>query len=176
MRLNFNKIVCINLKALNAQQLFAVCETYKFGFEALYKDKKEELITIYWLTEGGIVVAFVIGGYFRVGTKFNPLDKTNYEKLKNMKPTKTPKTPNTDSTLNNYVAFLNEGYEEIRTPSMDKRVIWRMKQNEPKPEITIEYVDLPVILDVDSILAKITEYGIGSMTEEERKFLDNSVK
>ena len=32
---------------------------------------------------------------------------------------------------------------------------------------------VPVILDVDTILDKITKYGIGSLVKEEKEFLDN---
>lgn len=34
----------------------------------------------------------------------------------------------------------------------------------------------PVILDVDTILEKIGKYGIESITQEEKSFLDNSMK
>ena len=34
-------------------------------------------------------------------------------------------------------------------------------------------VELPVVLEVDSILDKIGKYGINSITKEEKDFLDN---
>lgn len=170
MRLNFNKIICINLESLNSQQLFAVAEHYRFGFEGLYECKNKTKIQKYWLLEGGIVVAFQISNQFIVATEFNPLTKSDYDQLKSMKPVKTPKTPNDDVTLNNYRAFLEEGFEDIRTSKMDARLEWK-KSNQNK----VQFVDLPVVLEVDAILDKIAKYGIGSITKEEKEFLDNSV-
>ena len=170
MRLNFNKIICINLESLNSQQLFAVCEYYKFGFEGMYQRKRDTKVQKYWILEGGDVVAFQISDQFIIGDKFNPLTKSDYDKLKSMKPVKTPKTPTDDTTLNNYRAFLEEGFEDIRTPKMDARLEWK-KSNQNK----VQFVDLPVVLEVDAILDKIAKYGIDSITKEEKDFLDNSV-
>ena len=169
MRLNFNKIICINLESLNSQQLFAVSEHYRFGFAGLYESKNVTKVRKYWLLEGGSVVAFQIADQFIIGDKFNPLTKSDYDKLKSMKSVKTPKTPTDDTTLNNYKAFLEEGFD-IRTPKMDARLEWK-KSNQNK----VQFVDLPVVLEVDAILDKIAKYGIGSITKEEKEFLDNSV-
>lgn len=120
MRININKIICINLAMINAQQLFAICETYFIGFEELYRRKTEAKVSMYWMTEEKIV-AYVIGEFFRINSDFVSVSLEDQELLKKMKPIKTPKMPKTASALNNYKALLAEGYD-IRTSSMDSKL------------------------------------------------------
>ncbi len=174
MRININKIICINLASLNAQQLFAICETYFIGFEELYRRKTETKVSMYWMSEEKIV-AYVIGGFFRINSNFGPVSLEDQELLKKMKPIKTPKMPKTASALSNYKAFLADGYD-IRTPSMDSKLaaIEAAKERSLKIEEEKETKkSLLSILDVDLILEKISEYGISSITKEEKEFLDN---
>lgn len=162
MRIDLKKIICINLASLNAQQLFSICETYFIGFEALYKSKKIG-VEMEWLNEDRDVVAYIFNGEFNIAEKFCSLNKKEYDGIKKIKPVKTPKIPKTDISINNYKAFLDEGYN-IRTPSMDSLIIHKEKEQQEK---------LPVILDIDIILDKINKYGISSITEEEIRFLNN---
>ena len=177
MKINFDKIICINLTSLNAQQLFAVCETYFIGFEELYRRKTETKVSMYWISEGKIV-AFIIGGFFRLGTDFASLSKEDQDKIKAIKPVKTPKMPKTEQTLRNYKAFLAEGYD-IRTPSMDSKLynLESRKDSVYVKDVVEDVVevkqDLPVVLEVDAILEKIFKYGIASITAEEKDLLDN---
>lgn len=48
-----------------------------------------------------------------------------------------------------------------------------------KPEVVEIKAETPtseIILDIDTILEKITKYGINSLTNKEKEFLDNSSK
>jgi hypothetical protein len=171
MKINIDEIICINLKSINTQQLFAICETYFLGFELLYRIKIRGIISMSWINfNGKDTVAVITSGFFEVN--FPNISVEDQEKLKALKPLKTPKMPKTASALNNYKAFLAEGYD-IRTPSMDSKLaaIEAAKQR----EIEIERIkeSLPVILEVDAILEKISEYGISFITKEEKEFLDN---
>jgi hypothetical protein len=49
-------------------------------------------------------------------------------------------------------------------------------QDKPKPvvENKVEVEDIKIELDIDTILDKIGQYGIDSITKEEKKFLDNN--
>jgi hypothetical protein len=171
MRINFNKIICINIASLNAQQLFAICETYLIGFEELYKRKTETKVSMYWVKDKDIV-AYVIGGFFFMSTDYKTVSLEDQERLKKMPPIKTPKMPKTEQAVNNYKAFLEEGYD-IRTPSMDSKLaFFEEKRKEARVAIEVR-ANLPVVLETDAILDKIGKYGISSITEEEREFLDN---
>ena len=119
MRINFDKIICINLDSVNAQQLFAICETYFIGFEELYRRKTDTKVSMYWMTESK-VVAFVIGGFFRMGSDFESVSLEDQERLKKIKPIKTPKMPKTEQAVKNYKAFLDEGYEKIE----NHQLVW----------------------------------------------------
>ena len=117
---------------------------------------------MYWMVEK-YVIAYVIDGFFFMGTDFKSTSKEDQDRLRKMKPIKTPKIPNTDSALNNYKVFLSEGYD-IRSKKMDSKLNW-LENRTLKEEV-------PIILDVDVILDKISNKGISSITREEKDFLD----
>lgn len=171
MKIDFDKIICINLTSVNAQQLFAICETYFIGFEALYKMKTEMGVSKYWFDEND-VIGYEIDGVLHLDKDFDDVGK-----LKNIKQIRIPKTPKTEQAVNNYKAFLEEGYD-IRTPSMDKKVKYfeslyeKLKNDAYEIEVETK-IELPVILEVDVILEKIFKYGIDSLTNDEKIFLDN---
>ena len=127
MRINLNKIICINLKSVNTQQLFAICETYFIGFEVLFKSKSMG-IDMKWITEDRQTIAYVVNGYFYMNDDFS-ISKEDQEKIKTIKPLKTPKMPKTELAVNNYKAYLAEGYD-IRTPSMDSKLRHQVQQQE----------------------------------------------
>ena len=179
MKINFDKIICINLKSVNTQQLFAICETYFVAFKVLYKSKSMG-IDMKWITEDRQTIAYVVNGYFYMNDDFS-ISKEDQERIKTIKPLKTPKMPKTNLALNNYKAYLAEGYD-IRTQSMDSKLKFLESKKEDivkeeffeEEEIAVDIKsDLPVVLEVDSILDKIGKYGIDSITAEEKKFLDN---
>ena len=179
MKINFDKIICINLKSVNTQQLFAICETYFVAFKVLYKSKSMG-IDMKWITEDRQTIAYVVNGYFYMNDDFS-ISKEDQERIKTIKPLKTPKMPKTNLALNNYKAYLAEGYD-IRTQSMDSKLKFLESKKEEiekeelfeEEEIAVDIKsDLPVVLEVDSILDKIGKYGIDSITAEEKKFLDN---
>ena len=174
MRINFDKIICINLGSLNTQQLFAICETYLIGFEEMYKRKTETKVSMYWITGNGVVVAYMIDSFFFMGTDYKNTSLEDQAKLKKIQPIKTPKMPKTEQAVNNYKAFLEEGYD-IRTPSMDSKLVYFEAKREEARQGKFEEVkiELPVVLETDAILDKIGKYGIDSLSKEERNFLDN---
>lgn len=161
------------MAAINAQQLFAICETYLIGFEEMYKRKTETKVSMYWITGNGVVVAYMIDSFFFMGTDYKNTSLEDQAKLKKIRPIKTPKMPKTEQATNNYKAFLEEGYD-IRTPSMDSKLVFFEAKREEARQVKIEpKIELPVVLETDAILDKIGKYGIDSITTEERNFLDN---
>ena len=175
MKINFDKIICLNLASVNAQQLFAICETYFIGFEELYKRKTETKVSMYWVC-GHKIIAYVIDGFFFMGSDFKSASKEDQDRIKAIRPIKTPKMPKTEQTLLNYKAFLAEGYD-IATPALDSKLkfleakIESIKNN--VEEVVDVKIELPVVLEVDAILEKIFKYGMSSITVEEKDLLDN---
>lgn len=179
MRLNFNKVICVNLASVNAQQLFSICEHYLLGFEVLHKSK-EMGIQMEWIDGDKNIIAFMYDGYFRVNEMYADLVKKDYDRIQEVKPVKTPKMPTSETSINNYSAYLREGYD-IRTPSMDARVLHLQRriaalkaELAAEAELEREIENLDEILEVDAILDKIGKYGITSITKNERDFLDNN--
>jgi hypothetical protein len=100
--------------------------------------------------------------------------KLNYEVL--LKDKKEFKIHRTwiDVTSKTMIAYsiISKPDEIIYTPGYDS-IFRSLPRYEPKP---IELPAPKVDLNVDSILDKISKYGIDSLLKEERDFLDNSSK
>lgn len=166
-KINLDKIICINLKSSNAQQLFSISETYGFSLEILY-EMKLNATNMIWVAEDGLLIAYTEYDHFspdQVEIRLQvALTKKEYDRLKKITPIKTPKMPKDEETLNSYKALLSKGYD-IKTLSMDSKLA--------AIELKGQKESLPVILEVDAILEKISKYGIESITSEEKKFLDS---
>lgn len=76
-----------------------------------------------------------------------------------------------------YKQFIQQNFKEaflfelkpLGTPKLPK--VKKTKLVEKM--VDIEVVKLPVVLELDAILDKIGQYGINSITKEEKDFLDN---
>lgn len=160
-----DRVICISLKSHNQQQLFSIAEKYLISFEAICEMKNDGFTKI-WVESGGrYVIACQHKSYpddLIIKDNFNPLSKKDHDFLKQLRPVKVPKMPKNQIAKNNYKAFLNEGYD-IKTPSMEKT------KSESVNRVTEN-------LDLDSILDKIGQCGVNSLTKNEKLFLDNLSK
>jgi hypothetical protein len=132
-------------------------------------------ISMKWISEDRDTIAYIVDGVFYMNRAYGSVSKEDQAKIKTIKPLKTPKMPKTIVALNNYKAYIAEGYDDIRTPSMDSKI---SSMESRKESIVVEKIvdikaDLPVVLEVDAILEKIFKYGVSSITTEEKNFLDN---
>ena len=83
---------------------------------------------------------------------------------------------------NAVIAYTVKGSEEILIADnffdslKDIKPVTFVVQDKPKPvvENKVEVEDIKIELDIDTILYKIGQYGIDSITKEEKKFLDNN--
>ena len=78
-----------------------------------------------------------------------------------------------------YVQFIEQNHKKSFLYSLKTLGTPKLpKAKKPQVETLVEtvkkvVVELPVVLEVDSILDKIGKYGINSITKEEKDFLDN---
>ena len=79
-----------------------------------------------------------------------------------------------------YVQFIEQNHKKSFLYSLKPLGTPKLpKARKPQVETVVEtvskkvIVELPVVLEVDSILDKIGKYGINSLTKEEKDFLDN---
>ena len=78
-----------------------------------------------------------------------------------------------------YVQFIEQNHKKSFLYSLKPLGTPKLpKVKKPQVETLVEtvkkvVVELPVVLEVDSILDKIGKYGINSITKEEKDFLDN---
>ena len=138
---NIDKVVCLNLKTMDLKQIFSISETYSWDFEVLLNDKKTGSNKLYVESNTGEVIGMeeqLMCKYtnklhdprFMVFSKFSPVTKKIYDRLKNMKPVKVPKVPKTERSLNTYLYLLEKGYD-VRMVSFDRYIeSLRNKQSE----------------------------------------------
>jgi len=75
-----------------------------------------------------------------------------------------------------YVQFIEQNHKKtflyslkaLGTPKLPKAINPQVERM-----VDIEVVKFPVVLELDDILDKIGQYGINSITKEEKDFLDN---
>lgn len=95
-KFNIEKVICINLKSHNEQQLENIAETYLLSLEALIELKNKGVIRIWVESAGDWVIAAIDENRpneMYICEKYCPMSKKESEKLLKIKPVKTPKTP-----------------------------------------------------------------------------------
>lgn len=151
---DITKIICINLKAHNEQQLKAICLTYGISLDELLRAKLEGMTKIWLPDTPGYTVAELFGDdiqnvYFY--PHWCPMTARTRKAILNIKPIKTPKMPKQQKVV-----------EEKTT----KEVVKTQKavSNSTKNDI---------VLELDLILDKINSNGMSSLTKQELNFLKN---
>jgi len=155
MKFDINKVICISLKSHNDQQLKAISEVYKLDFNALLtiKDCSSKI----WVEAGGdYVIAFVSStGDTTVNTMFCPITKKEKDALLKITPIKTPKMPKATKVVDTKV----DNTVEVSNVTIDDLI-----------------AEFDVVLDVDTILEKISATGMKSLTKSELDFLNDLSK
>ena len=153
MKFDINKVICISLKSHNDQQLRAISEVYKLDFNTLVKVKA--CSSKIWIEAGGdYAIAFITvdNDVPQVSENFCPLTKREKDALFKIQPIKTPKMPKAprvvETKVDNNVEVYNVLIEDLIT-------------------------NFDVVLDVYTILEKITAKGMKSLTKFELDFLNN---
>ena len=153
MKFNINKVICINLKSHNDQQLKAISEVYKLDFKTMV-EIKSDLSKIWVEASGDYLIAFTTtdSDTPQIATRFCPITKKEKDALYKIQPIKTPKMPKSprvvETKVDNTVEVSNVFIEDL-------------------------IADFDVVLDVDTILEKITNKGMKSLTKVELDFLNN---
>jgi hypothetical protein len=167
LKFDIKKVICINIKTLNEQQLFSISENYLLGFEALVNTKNEGFEKIWVEMNGDYLIAFTTTdspSEVIITKKFCPITKKDKESLLKLKPIRTPRMPRNENSLKNYEFYLQQGYK-IKTKALDDKL---ESLRDPKKN-KIEY-------EVDTILDKISSDGIESLTKGELIFLNEYSK
>jgi hypothetical protein len=170
LKFDIKNVICINIGSLNQQQLFSISENYFLGFEPLVAIKNDGIERIWVEVNGDWLIAFSTSDEPQnmvVSKNFCPISKRDRDSLLKLKPIKTPKIPHNDEMLRNYEFYLSKGYK-IKTKSLDiklEKLNQQVLEQKSKPK-NIE-------MDVDTILDKIVDSGMTSLTKRELKFLDD---
>lgn len=188
---NINKVICINLKAMDQRQLFIASTALSIDFEVLLKYKNQRCLKLWICQETGMTVAFeqqdvnkftgeLLDKEFYFFPEVCPVTKKEHDRVTKMKPIVIPKVSKNDDTLNSYLFYIEKGYD-IKMPSLDRKIEHIRNNQEKNTEVEQTKVvtkakfktKKQVTLEIDTILDKINESGIESLTKEEKEFLDN---
>lgn len=153
MKFNINKVICISLKSHNEQQLKAISEVYKLDFNTMVELKSDA--SKIWVEAGGdYLIAFTTtdSDTPQIATRFCPITKKEKDALYKIQPIKTPKMPKAPRVVETKV----ENNVEVSNVTIDDLI-----------------AEFDVVLDVDTILDKITNKGMKSLTKAELDFLNN---
>lgn len=155
MNVDINNLICISLKSHNDKQLLAIAATYDIDHNALVNLKSEGCQKI-WIHKGA---GFIVAG----------LDSSNIEDVY-FSPNYLPMTAKVRKSVLNVTP--------VKTPKMPKstRVVdTKVKDVAEVSNVFIEdlIADFDVVLDTDTILEKITNKGMSSLTKAELDFLNN---
>ena len=153
MKFNINKVICISLKSHNEQQLKAISEVYKLDFNTMVELKSDA--SKIWVEAGGdYLIAFTTtdSDTPQIATRFCPITKKEKDALYKIQPIKTPKMPKTTRVVETKV----ENNVEVSNVTINDLI-----------------AEFDVVLDVDTILDKITNKGMKSLTKAELDFLNN---
>jgi hypothetical protein len=158
MEINLKNVVCISLKSHNEEQLDAIGATYNISLESLCEMKNKGCKKIWLHIGGGIVIAGLDTDnaedvYF--SPEYLPMTAKMRKAVLAIKPVKTPKMPT-------WVKLANQSKPE--------------PIKEVKNEIKSNVIEQEQELDLDTILDKISNTGMQSLTESEKNFLINISK
>ena len=169
LKFNIKNVICIPIKSMNEQQLFAVSESYTIAFTALMSFKEDGFEKIWLDKDGEYIIASEFGGEFSINSLYCPITKKDKDSIIKVKPIKPPKMPKDDRSVRAYKHYLSEGFD-IKTKSLDRKDKYFEGIEEAE---VVEEIKQEVILDVDIILDKISKLGIKALSKEEKDFLDN---
>jgi hypothetical protein len=173
LKFKIKNVICIPLKSMNDQQLFAVSETYTIAFTALMTFKKCTFDKIWLDKNGDYIIAYQFDDEFIVSKLYCPITKKDRDSILKVKPIKSPKMPKDERSVGAYKYYLSQGFD-VKTKSLDRKSDYFEKLNFNIEEV--EEIIEETILDIDVILEKISKLGITALSKEEKDFLDNKSK
>lgn len=149
---NLNQVICISLKSHNESQLDAIGATYNIALDSLIKAKNDGCKRLWVHIGGGVVIAGldtdnIEDVYF--SPEYLPMTAKVRKSILAIKPVKTPKMPKSSKVV-------IENVVDVNIDSLLDEVF--------------------SVLDIDSILDKISAKGMSSLTKKELEFLEKSSK
>jgi hypothetical protein len=149
IRFDKDKVVCISLKSHSDEQLSAICDRFSLSLDALLSLKSEGTLKVWFEQGGDYLIAFTSAGapdYLNVCGNFS------------------------DFANNLTMIMFLKGIKQVATPKIRKA---KVVVEKAQPKTASAKCNLPIVLEVDAILDKISKYGIGSIAKEEKDFLDS---
>lgn len=159
--MNWSKIICIEIKKYNNQQLDVICERLNLQDGILKEFKDSGTLKVYWETDK----PYVIGGLKRQDLRdkyHKPLYKGLY----------------LNSNYSSMTQKEKDRLLKIQPTEFNTKKVSKTVENKVQVEKVISKVvdSIPEVLEVDAILDKISMYGMTSLTKNEKRFLDDLSK
>lgn len=160
--LNWNEIVCIDLRSYNIESLKLMEEFFGIANSVFIDNKKIGINKIYFVPNEDKVIAFEVkngyenkinGDWYKGVSTTIPLSRRELKKLSEIKP------------LDFYKLR-----KELNKVAKCLESLTIVQEIENKVEVK---TNVEVVLELDPILEKISKFGITSLTKREKDFLDN---
>ena len=121
--LNLDNVICINLKSVNNEQLFAICEEYGLDFSIQVECKNNNILKEWILLDDvrtGLIQETIDCIHWNSSLNFKDLG-VQIDIIRKIKPIKTPKIKKTPETLRKYKLFVEQGCD-LYIPSLDQKL------------------------------------------------------
>ena len=159
--LNWNEIVCIDLRSYNDESLAMIEEFFSIGNSVFVKNKKIGINKIYFIPNGEAIAyeakkgyeSKIDGDWYKGVSTTIPLSRRELKKLSEIKPLDFYKLR---KELNKVARSAENSVREVEV------------QDEVEVKTEVEEV-----LELNPILEKISKFGVNSLTKREKDFLDN---
>jgi hypothetical protein len=162
--LNWNEIVCIDLRSYNDESLAMIEEFFGIANSGFIDNKKIGINKIYFIPNGGEAIGYEVkkgfenkinGDWYKGISTTIPLSRRELKKLSEIKPL---------------------DFYKLRKEL--NKVAKSVENSESAPEVEVQdevevKTEVEEVLELDPILEKISKFGITSLTKREKDFLDN---
>ena len=165
MKINLNKVICIDLMKWNNQLINEFADYFGLNGEALCENKKDGVKKYYISTDIEDLDTGFYGGYNVVAMEFNDSPKVNTggHLTKNNLKLNVPFTSREIKKLREIEPFDFVKFRKRKNiEASEKRKLQKLEEKE----------SIEVELDMDSILDKISKFGVESLSKKEKQFLD----
>lgn len=198
MKFNIDTTIFIRLDNLNEREIFSICVEHDLVFSTLINCKNRKL-QLYIDTKLRKIIATSTNDHITFmeddNTYYGGLTKKEHDRLSAIKPIKVPKLKVNEKSIKMYKELNDKGC--LRIDKFDRAInsvddvnidsiltefgINGIAPFEEERErgITITVKDNKILrnisyYDIDTILDKISLYGINSLTKDEQKFLNDN--
>ncbi len=176
---DLDKVILLNISVLREEQLLAFAKFYKIYFDILmyYKNHGVSYLWVYVKVDVSEIIAIGEKYQFEFLNEYGGLTMKEYKKFNAIKISKTPKMYNSKPTLLAPPPNLEESLDKMESKTSNPLKKQFSKGNNSHYKNTQARANrYTPILELNTILDRISLIGIDNITKQEKNFLNNLSK